>query len=93
MVRVVWSDSAIADLNEIFDFLALDNPAAATRIATRLIAAAQKLEVFPHRGRPAGERARELAIVWPYLIRYAVAEDEVRVLTVQHGARDRTDQT
>ncbi len=93
MVRIIWSDSAIADLNEIFDFLALDNPVAAARVATRLITAAKSLEVFPHRGRPSGATARELANVWPYLIRYVVTDNEVQILSVQHGARDRDDGT
>ena len=85
MAEVVWPDEVFAKLDEIANVIALDNPTAAERIVTRLLAAGESLAQFPHRGRPASGGVRELAIVPPYLIRYRVVGDTVVVVSIRHG--------
>ena len=63
------------------------NPAAARRTAARVVEAGNFLESFPERGRPIGRNLRELVSVWPYIIRYRLADERVVILRVRHGAR------
>jgi len=58
------------------------------RLAERLSAAGDSLSFFPDRGRPVrGTGLRELTVVYPYIIRYRITADHVRILRVRHGAR------
>ena len=67
------------------------NPRAAGELGARLLAAGNSLTQFPHRGRPVpGTALRELLSVSPYIIRYEVIEDGVRVLRIRHSARHPT---
>ncbi len=85
--RVIWSDQALDDLEEIGRYIAGFNPAAAVRLLIRLRAAGESLRDFPDRGRPAFVGTRELTSMSPYVIRYWVEADEVVIVRVRHGAR------
>lgn len=86
-MAVIWSDRAATNLNEIFDFLAFDNPDAAARVARALIAASRSLEAFPNRGRPGPRGTRELVNVRPYILRYRVEGSDVLILRIRHAAQ------
>ena len=88
MHRIEWTDDAVANLDAIVDYVAAFNPAAAGRLAERLIAVADSLAEFPERGRDAGGGRREMTIVWPYVLRYRVDPDRVTILRIRHGARE-----
>ncbi len=87
MRLVVWTDQALSDLEDISLYIADFNPAAAARFFIRLKAAAESLAHFADRGRPAIHGTRELTLVKPYLIRYAILPDRVEVVTIRHSAR------
>jgi len=87
-VQVVWSPAALWEIGHIYNYIARFNPIAAANLAQRLFEAGDSLETLPDRGRPVpGTRLRELAVVYPYIIRYRVARDHVRILRVRHGRR------
>jgi plasmid stabilization system protein ParE len=56
-----------------------------------LIAFADSLAEFPHRGRTAEDGRREMTIVRPYVLRYRVEGETVVILRIRHGARDEED--
>jgi len=85
--RIVWTDEAANDLENIVSYITQFNPLAAQRMAARLIAAAEALKEHAERGRPVGEGHRQLAIVRPYLIRYRIDGDTVVVFRCWHGSR------
>ncbi len=87
-LRIVWTDDAVANLEAIFTYVSAFNPAAAGALANRLIAVADSLATFPHRGRDVGGGRREMTTVWPYILRYRVDGDTLIILRVRHGARD-----
>jgi len=94
LFQVEWTEVALADLEELLDFIAQENPAAADTVLTRLQHAAQRLERHPHRGRAVPELSRfeirlyrELA-VRPWRIIYRVGRGRVWVLAVLDGRRD-----
>ena len=87
MRRVVWAQAARRDLEGIRAYIGQFNPTAAARFAGRLVVAAASLAELAERGRSVAEGRRELAAVYPYLIRYRVAGDVVFILRIRHGAR------
>ena len=87
-MRVVWSPSALRDIRHIYSYIAGFNRRAAEDLARELVAAGDSLETFPQRGRPIpGTDLCEWPLVYPYIIRYRIAGDLVRVLRVRHGMR------
>lgn len=87
MRRIAWTEEAIGNLEEIVEYIELNNPAAAAQIGARLRALAESLATFSERGRPLGGEVRQLSVVRPYLMRYRVDGDVVTILRVRHGAR------
>jgi toxin ParE1/3/4 len=89
-MRIVWSEPASRDLEEIGEYIAKDNPAAARRVVRAVEAAVRRLARFPHSGRPGHrENIRELVIArTPYIVPYRVHRDRIEILAVFHGARD-----
>ena len=91
MTPVVWTFSALADLQGIRRYIENFNPHAARDMAERIIEAGNRLASFPDRGRRVpGTQLRESTIARPYIIRYRIDPDRVVILRVRHGARRRT---
>ena len=90
-MHVEWSPLAVAQLTEIREYIALDRPMAASRIASRIVAAIRLLESHPRIGRPGSvSGTRELVISGtPFLAAYSIADEHVTILAVLHGARQR----
>jgi len=51
MAKVIWTEPALADLQEIIEYIANDSPAYAERVGTRVVQAPRRLEHFPASGR------------------------------------------
>lgn len=94
--KVIWSDAALADLHEICEYIARDNPQAAERVGRGILDHVRILASFPFIGPtyPRGAKGPLREIVFrPYRIFYDVAEEaqSVEVLHVWHGARQDPD--
>jgi len=88
---VTLTAPALADLLRIRAYIGQDNPAAANRVAVQIVAACDRLEYLPERGRPGlVPGTRELVALWPYVIVYRITPEEVQILRVWHGAQDRS---
>lgn len=88
-MRVRWVRNALANLNSEAEYIARDNPAAASRIVNLIMTAVEHLSEHPALGR-AGRvpGTRELVISGtPYIIPYRIRENTVEVLRVFHAAR------
>jgi toxin ParE1/3/4 len=88
-VEIVWSPLARARLEEIHAYVALDNPAAAERLATRIVAVVEALRHHPHLGRAGAEPGiRELVIGGtPYIVLYRLRGKRVTINTIWHAAQ------
>lgn len=84
-----YTRRAVRDLDQAYAFIALDNPAAARRVAASLRAAIEGLRQFPERGRIGRVTGtRELVVPrTPFIVAYRVAGDAIDVLAVIHAAR------
>ena len=87
MVRVVWPDEVVTQIDQIVAYIEIFNPTAARRMGERLLALVNSLISSPHRGRPAPGGTRELVTVRPYVLRYEVQGDLVIILHIRHSAR------
>jgi toxin ParE1/3/4 len=90
-MKVVITADAVADLEQIGDHIARDNPAHARSFVAELVAKAQGLADMPERF-PLVPRYAEHGIRrrahGAYLIFYRVEEARVTVIHILHGARD-----
>ena len=91
--KIVWSDSALANLQEICSYIAKRDPAAAMRIGEGILDHVQILDTFPFIGPtyPRGAHGSLREIVFrSYRIFYEVSESPpaVEILYVWHGAQD-----
>ncbi len=84
-----YTRRAVRDLDQAYACIALDNPAAARRVAASLRAAIEGLRQFPERGRIGRVTGtRELVVPrTPFIVAYRVAGDAIDVLAVIHAAR------
>jgi plasmid stabilization system protein ParE len=55
---VIYSEAALADLQQITAFIARDNPEVAERFANRLVDLAESLRSLPERGRRLAQSQR-----------------------------------
>jgi len=89
-MRVEWSQNAVADLQQISEYIEQDRSLeTANRISRRLYDAVQSLRTFPDRGRLGHvDDTRELVVPsLPYIIVYQVFEKRVLILNIVHGAQ------
>lgn len=88
MDDVVWTRRARRNLDDIGDYIAQDNPAAAERTVRRIVEQVLGLAFYPRIGRVGTvEDTRELVISdTPYIAVYRIRE-RVEVLRIRHGAQ------
>jgi toxin ParE1/3/4 len=90
--QVVLTKKAEADLADIGDYIARDNPEAARRFCGQLLSKAKSLADSPRSG-PRVRRKAEVRrlVIKNYLIFYQVfaAEGRIEILRFWHAARDR----
>ncbi|MFU8892970.1 MAG: type II toxin-antitoxin system RelE/ParE family toxin [Luteolibacter sp.] len=90
--RVVWSETALADLHDLVRYIARDDRQVAKRFGDLIVAKVQSLQAFPRIGRIVPEyredRLREL-IMTPYRIVYEIDDEmmTLAILRIWHGAR------
>ena len=89
--EIIWSPLALARLQEIRAFVALDKPDSAERLATRIVSVVEALRIHPYLGR-AGPKAgiRELIIGGtPYSILYRIRAKRVIISTISHASQSK----
>ena len=86
-MTVVWSPRAIGHLAALRDYIARENPGAAARTATTLLAAVDRLAELPNLGRPGRVSGnRELVVAGTrYVIPYRVRGERLEIVAVFHG--------
>ena len=93
MATIAWTEEAQRWLEDIFEFIVADNPAAAARTVQEIHDRAQDLASFPEIGHRYVASARNVRILLyeHYRIAYLVKDDRnIDVLGVFHGSLDIT---
>jgi toxin ParE1/3/4 len=90
MARLRWTKPALRDLDDVAEYIALDNPSAAARLVTKIFNKVERLKNFPNSGRRPPELLRtpyREVIVPPCRIFYRVEWDTVYILHVMRAER------
>lgn len=94
MGRVLRTPQALADLDEIWSYIAKRNLSAADRLLDRLYARFQKLAEYPDSGerQPLLRNGDYRRIVeGNYVIYYVSKDSDVTIVRVLHAARDESE--
>jgi toxin ParE1/3/4 len=92
-LTLIWTSTALADLQRLRSFIAQHNPHAAKRAAQTIKQAVMRLLDHPELGKPLdGREDRELFIPFGqrgYVLRYRLHGNAIIVLKLWHGLEDR----
>ena len=90
MARLIWTEPALLDLDEIAEYIALDDPVAASSYVQKVFDRVERLGAHPKSGKRPPELAhtpyREV-VVPPCRIFYRVEGEVVYILYVMRGER------
>ena len=86
-MTIVWSPRAIEHLAHLRTYIARENPKAATRIASALLGAVERLAEMPNLGRPGRvPGTRELVVPGtPYVIPYRLRAERLEIIAIFHA--------
>jgi len=93
MAEITWTDEALRWLEDIFEYIATDNPDAASETVEGIFERAQLLAQYPEMGHRYLHSTRNVRILLfgHYRIAYLIkADGNVDILGVFHGALDIT---
>ena len=89
-MKVYWTQNAIEHMVNIYEYIALNSPTYAKRMADKITRRSEQIADHPFSGRKVpeydAEDIREL-IEKPYRIIYRIKPDQIDVVAVIHGAR------
>ena len=90
MAKLVWTEEAVRWLENIFEYIAQDNPQAAAETVQGIYDRAQALMDFPEMGQryQGSKRSVRILLYGHYRIAYVVKPESIEVLGVFHGALD-----
>jgi toxin ParE1/3/4 len=88
-MKLRFERGALADLDEIFAYIAADSREAAGRLVARIERVVARIAASPLIGGTTGKSSFLRFPVGKYLIVYEIVSDEVVVLYVRHSARSR----
>ena len=90
MAEVIWTEPALAELDAIADYIALDKPSAARRFVQRVFSSVEQLAEFPGSGPRIPELPKSVyrqLVVSPCRIFYRRDSGRVYVVFVMRGER------
>jgi len=88
--KVIWTDEALCDVEEIAQYIAKDSFFYASSFVTKIIDSTRRLKSFPLTGRIVPEENDESIreyFVYSYRIIYEIRNFTVYILAIIHGKR------
>jgi toxin ParE1/3/4 len=90
MAQLIWTEPALSDLNEIAEYIALENPVAARDLVRQVFSAVERLERHPASGKfpeeLEGRRYREV-VCGPCRVFYRHSRGQILILYVMRSER------
>jgi len=88
MMELFWTPEAIQDRGDIYNYIEIDNPAAALALDELFSEKASNLIDCPNLGRSGSvANTREVVVHQNYILIYDLSENLIRILRVLHAAR------
>jgi addiction module RelE/StbE family toxin len=90
VARIIWTEPALVDLDQIADYISLDKPTAASQFVQRVFDRIEQLSIHPNSGSVPpelkGTQYRQL-VISPIRVFYRVQNDVVYIVYVMRGER------
>jgi plasmid stabilization system protein ParE len=89
-MRIVWTEKAEKQLDQIFEYIASDSSLYAHRTVGQIIEETESISPHPGKGRKVPEYQQDnIREVFhhPYRIIYLLKDETIEILSVIHGAR------
>lgn len=91
--KVELLPAANDDLNEILDYILIENAIAAEEVLEKIMSALNHLKTFPHSGMRLIENSLvhlqfRMVVIKPYVVFYKFVDDKVLIYRILHEARD-----
>jgi len=90
VARIIWTEPALVDLDQIADYISLDKPTAASQFVQRVFDRIEQLSIHPSSGSVPpelkGTQYRQLVIP-PIRVFYRVQNEVVYIVYVMRGER------
>ena len=90
MAQIIWTEPALSDLNNIAEYVALDNVTAAAQLVKKVFSSTKQIAQFPKSGRkpPELNESKYLEIiVGPCRIFYRIDQQTIYILYVMRSER------
>ena len=90
MAQLIWTEPALLDLDEVAEYIALDNSSAASNYVQKVFDRVERLSTYPNSGKRPKELPRTSyreVVVPPCRIFYRVEKDIVYILHVMRSER------
>ncbi|WP_372611316.1 type II toxin-antitoxin system RelE/ParE family toxin [Halomonas sp.] len=91
MADIIWTEPALLELDAIAEYIALDNPLAASRLVNEIFSHIERLEDFPKSGRIPPELPESVyreVVVSPCRVFYREDGNRVLILYVMREERE-----
>ena len=87
-MKIIWTEKAAGELEQIDHFIRADKPDAATRVTNIIYDAIMHLPQFPFRGRLRADASFAYVLpTVPYIVLYEVIDDRIIILGIHHAAQ------
>jgi toxin ParE1/3/4 len=90
-MRIVFSETALADLDQIFKYLASNYPALIEPVEQRINSVLARLQEWPESARRVTQRTNTRVVPlirYPYRIFYRLTDDAIVVVHIRHTSRE-----
>lgn len=90
MAQLIWTEPALLDLDEIAEYIALDDPLAASNYVRKVFDQVERLTTYPNSGKRPAELPRtpyREIVVPPCRIFYRTEKDVVLILHIMRSER------
>lgn len=91
MAEVIWTEPALQDLDDLAEYIALDNPSAASNLVDDVLNKTERLADFPDSGRIPPELPNSVyreVVVPPCRVFYRKDREQVLILHVMREERE-----
>ena len=88
--KVIWTDEALSDIEEIAEFIEKDSHFYASVVVTNILSTTRKLVSFPYSGSIVPEESNKFLrehFIYSYRVIYEIRDFSIYVLAVVHGRR------
>jgi len=91
-MKVVYTDDALRDLDEILTFIGTKYPNVAVQFVSRLRTIEQRIGQWPNSGQEVEQRSGIRAVPfirYPYILFYRLSQERVEILHIHQAARQK----